>query len=211
MQRQRYFRLIWLLALIAVLGFNALAQEKSEKVDLSVAGVKLGDRVSAKAFLEGYSFRRGEDGRPNFLFYNKTGTEVLKLVSASAEDLYFITEIEIFTVGRSYQSRLYVAEKIDSFETENGIFLGLRQSATSLIFGIPNKIGPKDLIKKKGEPKARVKKEKREVLSYDLSGIEVASEADKFNYSASYEFYKSTLKKISLKISSVQSYAFMRD
>ena len=199
MQKQRYFRLAWCLAMIAVLGLSAGAQEK--KPDLSIAGVKLGDRVSAKAFLEGYSSRFGDDGRPIFLFYNKEGTEVLKFVSASAEDLYFITEIEIFSVGRSYQSRLYIAEKFDSFETENGIFLGLRQSATSVIFGVPNKIGPKDLIKKKGEPKARVKKDKREVLSYDFSSIELANEKNKFNYSANYEFYKNTLKKITLKIS----------
>ena len=197
MKKQRYFRLAWCLAVIAVLGFSALAQEKP---DMSVAGVKLGDRASAKAFLEGYSWRVGEDGRPVFLFFNKPGTEVLKFVSASAEDLYFITEIEIFTVGRSYQSRLYIAEKFDSFETENGIFLGLRQSAASVLFGVANKIGPKDLVKKKGEPKARVKKDKRDVLSYDLSGIELANETNKYNYSANYEFYKSTLKKITLKI-----------
>ncbi len=201
MKKQRYFRLIWLFALIAVFGFSALAQEKSENIDLSISGVKLGDRVSAKAFLEGYSFRRGEDGRPNFLFYNKTGTEVLKLVPVSAEDLYFITEIEIFMVGQSYQNTLYVAEKIDSFETENGIFLGLRQSATSLLFGVPNKIGPKDLVRKKGEPTERGKKEKRDVLTYKSNNLEIAGETDKYNYSASYEFYKSTLKKITLKIS----------
>ena len=197
MQKQRFIRVAFFLAMIAVFGFSAMAQDK---LDLSVAGVKLGDRVSAKAFLEGYSSRFDDEGRPFFLFFNKPGTEVLKLVSASAEDVYFITEIEIFSVGESYQNRLYIAEKFDSFETENGIFLGLRQSATSLIFGVPNKIGPKDLVKKKGEPKARTKKEKRDVLAYSFSGIELANETNKFNYSASYEFYKSTLKKVTLKI-----------
>lgn len=198
MQKQRFFRVAFFLAMISVFGFSAMAQNKP---DLSVAGVKLGDRVSAKAFLEGYSSRFDDAGRPVFLFFNKPGTEVLKFVSASAEDVYFITEIEIFSVGESYQNRLYIAEKFDSFETENGIFLGLRQSATSLIFGLPNKIGPKDLVKKKGEPKARTKKEKRDVLAYSLNDIELVNETDKFNYSASYEFYKSTLKKITLKIS----------
>ena len=208
MKKQRYLRLAFCLAMIAVLGFSALAQEK---IDLSVAGVKLGDRVSGKTFLESYSSRRDETGRPVFMFYNKPGTEVLKFVSASEQDLYFITEIEIFSVGQSYQERLYIAEKFNSFETENGIFLGLRQSAGSMIFGVPNKISPKDLIKKKGEPKARVKKEKRDVLSYNFSDIKLAEEDDKFNYSASYEFYKSTLKKITLKISSLQNYGLNRD
>ena len=197
MKKQKYFRLLCGLALIAVLGFSALAQKKP---DLSVAGVKLGDRASAKAFLEGYSSRRDDANRPVFLFFNKDGTEVLKLVSASAEDVYFITEIEFFSVGESYQNRLYIAEKFDSFETENGIFLGLRQSATSLLFGVPNRIDKKDLIKQNGEPKAVEKKEKRDVLRYELSGFEIANGTNKFNYSASYEFYKNTLKKITLKI-----------
>ncbi|CAN5483344.1 hypothetical protein BH10ACI1_BH10ACI1_17760 [soil metagenome] len=198
MKKQRYFRIALGATMIAVLGFSVLAQKN---LDLSIAGIKIGDRDSAKAFLEGYSSRQSDDGRPVFLFYNKTGTEVLKLISVSQEDRYFITEIEIFTVGQSYQNRLYIAEKFDSFETESGVFLGLRQSATSLLFGIPNKIGPKDLMKKKGEPKARVKDDKREVLSYDSNSLELANETNKFNYSASYEFYKNTLKKITLKIS----------
>ncbi len=198
MKKQRFFRLAQCLALMAVLGFSAAAQKTP---DFSVAGVRLGDRASAREFLEGYSARRDAENRPVFMFYNKNGTEVLKFVAVSEEDSYFIIEIEIFTVGRSYQERFYIANKFDSFETENGIFLGLRQSATSLIFGIPNRIGPKDLVKKKGEPKARGKKDKRDVLSYETIGVEIANEANKFNYSASYEFYKSTLKKISLKIS----------
>lgn len=198
MQKQKHFRLFFCAAIITLLNFYGFAQEN---IDLSVAGVKLGDRTSAKSFLENYSSRIGEDGRPVFLFYNKNGTEVLKLVSASAEDLYFITEIEIFMVGRSYQSRLYIAEKFDSFETENEIFLGLRQSAASLLFGVPKKIGTKDLVKKKGEPKSRVKNDKNEILYYEKNGIEILGESAKYNYSASYEFYKNTLKKIKIKIS----------
>ena len=197
MKKQRYFRLFFGLALIVVLGFSALAQKKN---DLSVAGVKLGDRASAKAFLEGYSSRRDEQNRPVYMFFSKGGWEVLKLVATSEKDEYFITEIEMFTVGEGYQNRLYIAEKFDSFETENGIFLGLRQSATSLLFGVPNRIDKKDLIKQNGEPKAVEKKEKRDVLRYESSNFEIANETNKFNYSASYEFYKNTLKKITLKI-----------
>lgn len=194
MKKQRFFRLVFCLAMMTVFSFTAKAQEK---FDFSVANVKLGDRDSAKAFLEGFSSRRDAQNRPVYMFFSKNGWEVLKLVAASEKDEYFITEIEVFSVGRSYQERHYIAEKFDSFETENGIFLGLRQSASSLIFGIPNKIGPKDLVKKKGEPKARLEKDKRDILVYESANYG----ADKLNYSASYEFYKSTLKKITLKIS----------
>lgn len=194
MKKQKFFRTAFCLAMLAIFGLGLRAQTTP---DLSVAGVKLGDRDSAKVFLEGYSSRRDEQNRPVYMFFSKNGWEVMKLVAASEKDEHFITEIEFFTVGRSYLERHYIAEKFDSFETENGIFLGLRQSATSLLFGIPNKIGPKDLVKKKGEPKSRTEKDKRDVLIYESSNIG----ADKFNYSASYEFYKSTLKKVSLKIS----------
>ncbi len=194
MKQQKFFRPVLCLAMLAIFVLSLRAQTTP---DLSVAGVKLGDRDSAKAFLEGYSFRLDEQNRPVYMFFSKNGWEVLRLVAQSEKDEYFITEIEFFTVGRTYQERHYIAEKFDSFETENGIFLGLRQSATSLLFGIPNKIGPKDLVKKKGEPKSRVEKDKRDILIYESSKIG----ADKFNYSASYEFYKSTLKKVSMKIS----------
>lgn len=194
MKQQKSFRVAFCLAMLAIFSLSVWAQTTP---DLSVAGVKLGDRDSAKMFLEGYSFRLDAQNRPVYMFFSKNGWEVLKLTAASEKNEYFITEIEFFTVGRSYQERHYIADKFDSFETENGIFLGLRQSATSLLFGIPNKIGPKDLVKKKGEPKSRTEKDKRDVLTYESTNFGM----NKFNYSASYEFYKSTLKKVSLKIS----------
>lgn len=198
MNKQKFFHLAIFAAVFAALVFNVSAQKKS---DLSIAGVKLGDRVSAKAFLEEYSWNLNEKGRPVFSFYNKSRTEVLKFVAESEADLYFIVEMELFAVNEKYRGLHYRLEKIDSFETENGLFVDLRQSATSLIFGVPNRIDKKDLISQKGTPNAEIKKNKRDVLSYEFKDFEISESEYKFNYSASYEFYKNTLKRISLKIS----------
>lgn len=149
MTKQRYCRLITCLAMIAVLGFYALAQEKNALPELSVAGVKLADRESAKAFLSGYSARKTDDGRAVYYFYNEYGTQVMKLTAASAEEPYFITEIEVFAVGKSYQTEHYVADDLGVFSTESNIFIGFKQSASSLLFGTSNKTGPKEIVRKK--------------------------------------------------------------
>ena len=207
MTKQRYCRLTFGLAMIAVLQFllvfAAQAQDAKALPELSVAGVKLGDREKAKAFLAEYQPRRGDDGRPNYLFYNKFGTQVMRLAAASYDDPYFIMEIEVFAVGKSYQTKNFVADKIGFFETESKIFIGEQQSASSLIFGVANRIGAKDLVKKKGAPTEQIKTDDRETITYNLSGIELSGESktNRYDYSARYEFYKNRLKKFTLKIS----------
>lgn len=198
MKEKKFFRAAIFAAVFAAFVFTVSAQRK---IDLSIAGVKLGDRASARDFLEEYSWSLDEKGRPVFGFYNKSRTEVVRFVAASEADLYFIVEMELFAVNEKYRGLHYRLEKIDSFETENGVFVDLRQSATSLIFGVPNRIDKKDLISQKGAPNSETKKNKRDVLSYELKDFEISENKSKTNYSASYEFYKNTLKKISLKIS----------
>lgn len=211
MTKQRYFRLALCVGVIAVLGFSVSAQEKNNLPELSVSKIRLGDRASAKGFLEGYSPRRQDDGRPAFFFYNKFGTQVMKLTAASVEDPYFIMEIEVFAVKKSYQTQHYVAEKIGFFQTEKKIFIGYQQSAASMIIGLPGVsrndiIGPKDVIKKKGEPTERVKTGDDEIVTYNLASIELpdenaANKTSRFSYFARYEFYKNNLQKFTLKIS----------
>jgi hypothetical protein len=200
MTKQRYFRLALCAGVIAVLGFNALAQGANTLPELSVAGIKLGDRESAKAFLNGYSLRKGADGRFAYFFYNSLGTQVMKLTAQSAEEPYFITEIEVFSVGRSYLEQHYVAKDLGAFTTESGIFIGQKASVSSVMFGVPNRIGPKDVVKKKGEPTNREKTGKDESIIYALANMKLP--AGEFDYTARYEFSKNKLKKFSLKISS---------
>jgi hypothetical protein len=211
MKKQRYYCLAVCLSIIAVLGFNARAQENKLKPELTVAGVILGNRPSAKTFLTGYSPRQTEDKRVAYFFYNKYGTQVMKLVAASAEDPFYITEIEVFAVGRSYQTQHNVQEKIGFFETESKIFIGYQQSVASMIIGLPgvtrnDQIGPKDVIKKKGAPTEQTKTGDDETIIYNLPGIDLPDEKDlsktvRYDYEARYEFSKNKLKKFNLKIS----------
>lgn len=215
MAKQRYYRPALCLALIAVLGFTAAAQEKPvmEKPfvpEMSVAGIRLGDRASAKAFLSPYAPTTDEKGRPAFYFYNSYADQVMKVSAASADDLYFITEISVYAVDESYQRRHFHLKKTSHFITESKVFIGWRQSVGSMLLfpGVSRSdmIGPKDLVKKKGEPTARMKEGDEEMITYNLTDIELpGSAADEkknlpFVYSAGFEFYKNRLTKFSLKI-----------
>ncbi len=198
------------LVMMTVLGFMAQAQEeKSVTPDLSVVGVKLGDRASAKAFLADFQARQGEDGRPMYYFYNKFANQVMKLTGASFDDRLFITEIEVYKVGKSYTAIHFQTEKIAYFKTGKDIFIGYKQSTASMITGIPNvdgkdMTGPKTVIKKMGEPSEDVNTDEKEMLIYNLPNITLTDETgkmNKFNYSAQYEFTEGKLKKFILKIS----------
>lgn len=204
MTKQRYCRLAMCLAMIAVLGFYASAQEANIQPELSVAGIKLGDRDTAKAFLSGYSPRKTDDGRVAYFFYNSYGTQVMKLTAASAEEPYFITEIEVFAVGKSYQTQHYVADDLGVFTTESGIFIGYKQSASSMLFGAANKTGAKGLVKKLGAPTSQEKTGDDEIITYNLSRIKLPGETAEFDYYARYEFSKNKLKKFIFKISSTK-------
>lgn len=211
MKKQNFYRFIVLLSAVVIFQTAfvsfAKAQETKAKAELSVAGIELGNREKAKAFLsQGYSPRVGEDGRPTYYFYNEWGSQVMKLTANSFDDPYFITEIEVYAVGENYQQRHYQADKIKYFETENNIFIGFKQSAMYFIaaaknVGGKNIIGPKDVIGILGEPGERIEKDKkREVMNYTLSDVKLTKENLDARYQASYEFYKKNLNKFSIKI-----------
>lgn len=197
---------------LLIFGLQAFAQEKSTP-ELSVNNIKLGDRDSGKAFLTPYLPTTDENGRAAYYFYNYLGTQVMKLTAASFEDPYFLTEIEVFIVGKSYQKPHNYLEKTNFFVTESKIFIGYRQSVASMIIGIPNvsrndRIGPKDLVKKKGEPTSTGKEGERDVITYNLPNIEIKDEkgaSKKYDYSARYEFRDKKLKRFVLKINSPET------
>jgi hypothetical protein len=210
MLKQRICLLMLCLSLLLTAASNAPAQaEKTISPDLSVAGVRLGERASAKAFLEGSQPRIGEDSRPTYYFYNKSATQVMKLTGASFDDRFFITEIEVYKVGKSYTAPHFQSDKFAYFKTEKDIFVGYKQSKASAITGIPNvdgkdRTGPKTVVSKIGTPSARATEGERETLTYDLPEIELTDENGKtlkFVYSAQYEFGDGKLKRFILKIS----------
>jgi hypothetical protein len=208
MLKQRFFILSFCLAMIATFAVSD-ARAQSISPDLTVAGVKLGERASAKTFLEGFQPRIGQDGRPEYYFFNKMADQVLKLTGASFEDRFLITEIEVYKVGKSYRQGHFQSEKIGFFKTEKDIFVGYKQSTASAISGIPNvdgkdRTGPKTVVKKIGEPTDRKTDGERETLIYDLPSLELADETgktSKYKYSAQYEFNENKLKRFILKIS----------
>ena len=206
MQIRKYFYP----AVFVILQFVLIAAAQDlpeEKPEMSVAGIELGNRESAKSFLtDGYAPRIGEDGRVSYYFYNKWATQVMRLTALSMEDRYFITEIEVFRVGRSYRERHFQAEEIKLFETENRIFIGFKQTAAYLIAGVKNagatnEFKPKHIVKMKGEPFERVeaKEEKCETLVYRNADVEL-KDGGEASYEAEYEFYKDKLRRFRLKV-----------
>ncbi len=197
---------LFVFAIIILAGSTAAQTKKTEPV-MSVSGINLGDRDSAKAFLSGTGQRAGDDGRPNYFLYNKFGTQVIKLTAASFDDPYFIMEIEVFAAGRSYRTPHTQADKIGYFETENGIFIGHRQSAVSIIVGIPGvarreQIGPKDVVGIIGDPQQREKQDGSEMLLFQASNVRLAKdESSVFDYQARYEFSKDKLRRYVIRIS----------
>lgn len=163
----------------------------------SIAGVKLNDEVSGRAFLAGYSFRRDEANRPVYYFYDEYGTQVLALTAQSPERRFLIARAEVFRVGRDYMKTYYVL-KDTSFTSESGFFLGNRSSAASLIFGVPNRTSVKKLIEKKGTPDARTKNGKIETLIYNFAASpagDVAAGA----YRAEYVFVGGKLDRFKIE------------
>lgn len=207
MQIKKFYRLSVFAAIFSAFLFTfANAQESSTAPEMSVVGIKLGDRESAKKYLlSGHVPRVDEEGRTSYFFYNEWGTQVMRLTVASADDPYFITEIEVFAVNDSYRKRHYQDTKNGLMPTENGIFIGFRQTAFNLIVGVrnvgkANTIGPSEVVKLKGEPNERVTIEKdRELLKYEVGDVELDDESTA-DYRAEYEFYKKKLKRFLIKI-----------
>jgi hypothetical protein len=197
---------IFSLLLITLFFSGINAQTDKVMPDLTVAEFELGNRQKAKDFFaKGYSPRQGEDGRPEYYFYNEFGTQVMKVVGESTDDPNFITEIEVFAVGESYQNKHFYLKDTGYFVTDSGIFIGYRQSVASMILfpGVTRRdiIGPKDVLKIKGEPDEKFTNEKkRDVFVYKLPNVKIDGEPGVYNYEARYEFYKKQVKKFSLKI-----------
>ncbi|MBK6750193.1 MAG: hypothetical protein KA956_00380 [Pyrinomonadaceae bacterium] len=204
------FRKVFAAALLLVTWYisTGSAQETRTKMpELSVAGLTLGDRDSGKKFLGIYQPRTDEGGLPKYYFYNGRGTTVMKVTAASVEDPYFVTEIEVFGVGESYQERHFFLKDIGHFVTESGIFIGFRQTgkglALALIVGVPNvgrsnMIGPKDVIKRKGEPDGQSVNDKETIFNYGGQSVKIG-DVD-YKYSAYYRFYKRELKRFIFRI-----------
>lgn len=213
MQKQKFYHLASAIALVVTFQFifasSIQAQDSSKmKPELSVAGIELGNRESAEKFLgDGYAPRLEKDGTVGYYFYNKWGNQVMRLNAPSMEDKYFITEIEVFRVGRSYQKNHYQAKDIKFFSTESDIFIGFRQSAMFLIAGIKNagkinQFRTKNIVKMKGEPTERNKPDKKlETLIYKMPNVQLSNKEAGVRYEASYEFYKKKLRRYKLKIS----------
>ncbi len=192
---------------IVLFVFSLNAQIKTEVVpDLKVAEFELGNRQKAKDFFaKGYSPRQGEDGRPEYYFYNEFGTNVMKVVGLSKDDPNFITEIEVYAVGESYRQKHFYLKDTGYFVTGDGIFIGYRQSVASMFLfpGVTRRdiIGPKDVVEIKGEPNEKfVNENKRDVFIYKIPNVQIDGTDGVFNYEARYEFYKKKVKKFNIKI-----------
>ena len=210
--QKKYYRIAALLSVFVIVQvaavFSVKAQTSKAAPEMSVAGLELGNREKAKAFLSpGYGPRVGADGRPTYYFYNKWGSQVMKLTAASFDDPYYLTEIEVYAVSEKYQERHFQAQDIKYFSTENGIFIGFKQSTMYFIAGVKNsggsknEITPKDVIEIKGEPSKRADEEKnKEVLNYDIADVKIPGEKTTAEYRASYAFYKNKLNRFSIKL-----------
>lgn len=190
----------------------AFAQDKLRvtRPDTEVSGVRLADRASAKAFIGGFQPRFGEDGRPVYYFYNRLGDQVLKMTAASFEDRYFLTELEVYRVGKSYTAAHFQTDKIGIFKTDNDIFTGYKESLTASIIGVPNldgkaRAGVKTVIKKLGDPQERKVEGDSEILIYNRETVDFPDEKSpgaklSFGYDARYEFREGKLKKFWFRI-----------
>ena len=196
-----------LFVLSLVIGVSA--QERTASPDMSVAGLKLGDRESGKAFLSEYQPRMA-DGGPAYYFYNKNADTVMKVTVASDDDRFFVTGIEVFAVDEKYRSRHFQLDKIGHFITESGIFIGWKQSgkgiAATLIIGVPyplgvNSIGQKEVVARFGEPQERKKTGDDETLDYRLASIVVPNAGGRsWGYTSHFEFHKHDLQRFSIKL-----------
>ncbi len=191
--------------IFAVLFFIASINAQSVKTptgkrpvpEMSVAGVKLNDEASGRAFLAGYSFRRDEANRPVYYFYDRHGTQVLAFTALSPERRFLITAAEIFRVGPTYTKTYYVLKDVP-FQTESGFFLGDRPSAASMIFGVSNRVSVKKLIAQKGTPDERRKNGKIETLRY-VFAASPAGDVPAGEYKAEYVFSNGKLDKIRIE------------
>jgi hypothetical protein len=176
---------------------------------LCAAGFCLGENEeTVKAKLQGYSPRYdNERQQPKYFFYNEYGNQVMSVTAQSKERPHLIVGIEVFAVDETYQKKHFQMKDTAAFTSESGFFIGLRPSAGSMVFGVPNATGPKDVIKKKGQPATDEKPDKVRILRYKSEEVQKL-EAQEANlnrvnfgsYTAEYRFYKNNLRRIILAI-----------
>ena len=190
---------------VLVIGLSVFPQTP----EASVAGFHLlQNEETAKTALQGYSPRYdNEQNLPKYFFYNEHGNQVMALTARSRERPFLIVGIEVFGVNETYQKKHYQLKNIASFTSESGFFLGARASAGSMIFGVANVTGAKDVIKKKGAPTADEKNGKRRFLRYKSSAAKQseANDVKSGAYTAEYQFYKNKLKRFSIAVETAEN------
>jgi hypothetical protein len=194
--------------LIASAENSASAQIAQSEPELSVSGLRLGDEESAKTVLQNYSPRYDNDlNQPKYFFYNGYGNQVMCATAHSKEHPFLVVAIEVFAVGESYQKKHFQMKETKSFMSESGFFIGARPSAASLIFAIPNVTGPKEIMKRKGQPKADEKSDKVRTLRYQTDAVkELETQDSKLKdinfgaYEAEFRFYKNKLSRFSIAV-----------
>jgi len=181
------------------------SQTTQRDPELCAAGFCIGENEeTVKAKLLGFSPRYDNElQRPKYFFYNEYGDQVMSITAYSQERPHLVVGIEVFGVDESYQKKHFQMKNTAAFTTESGFFIGLRPSATSMMFGIPNSTGPKEVIKKKGKPETDEKPDKLRILRYKFSeakNLETpeanANQVNFSSYTAEYRFYKNNLRRL---------------
>ena len=200
-------------ALIGSAASSASSQTTQSEPEMSVAGLRLGDGESAQAILQNYSPRYDNDlSQPRYFFYNGYGNQVMTVTAHSKERPFLIVAVEVFAVGESYQKKHFQMKETNSFMSESGFFIGARPSAKSLIFAIPNVTGPKEVIKKAGQPQADEKSDKVRTLRYEFGAVkELEAQEAKLKdinfgaYTAEYRFYKNKLRRFIIAVKTAEA------
>lgn len=196
-------------ALIILADVSVSAQTTRPEPEKCAAGFCLGENEeAAKAVLQSYSPRYdNERHQPKYFFYNEYGNQVMSITALSKEHPFLIVGVEIFAVDDSYQVKHYQMKDTAAFTTESGFFIGLRPSTTSMIFGVPNSTGPKEVIKKKGQPDIDEKPNKFRIVRYKFSDVKKletpetqAKNVNFGSYTAEYRFYKNNLRHLILAV-----------
>jgi hypothetical protein len=76
-----------------------------------------------------------------------------------------------------------------------------------MVFGIPNSSGPKEVLKKKGQPGSDEKPEKIRFLRYQFPEVKKLEALEKNlnginfgSYTAEYRFYKNSLRRLIIAV-----------
>ena len=163
---------------------------------------------TVKTKLQGFSPRYdNERQQPKYFFYNEYGNQVMSVTAQSKERPFLIVGTEVFAVDETYQKKHFQLKDTAAFTSESGFFIGMRPSTSSMIFGVPNVTGPKEVIKKKGQPVTDEKPDKVRILRYKLGEVKKL-EAQEANlsrvnfgsYTAEYRFHKNNLRRLILAV-----------